>query len=47
MVPEPTSAGFFLLALNGTLAAGGVTYVIRDRQPQDDGALVLLQLEKQ
>jgi hypothetical protein len=32
-------------ALNGTLAAGGASYVIRDREPQDDGAIVLLQLE--
>jgi len=33
--------------VNGTLVAGGATYVIRDRQPQDDGAHVLLQLERQ
>lgn len=31
--------------IEGTLVAGGTTYVIRDRQPQDDGAVVLLQLE--
>lgn len=33
--------------LNGTLALLSGTYVIRDRQLQDDGAVVLLQLEKQ
>ena len=30
-----------------TLVISSVTYKIRDVQPQDDGALVLLQLEKQ
>lgn len=33
--------------LDGTLVADNATYVIRDRQPQDDGAIVLLELEKQ
>jgi len=33
-------------ALGKTLLAGGVSYTVRDRQPQDDGAVVLLQLEK-
>lgn len=32
--------------IDGTLVAGGGTYVIRDHQPQDDGAVVLLELEK-
>lgn len=31
--------------IDGTLVAGGTTWVIRDRQPQDDGAVVLLELE--
>lgn len=30
-----------------TLVVSGVTYVIRNIEPQDDGAWVLLQLEKQ
>lgn len=30
-----------------TLLVNGVTYRIRNREPQDDGAFVLLQLEKQ
>lgn len=30
-----------------TLVVNSVTYKIRNRQPQEDGALVLLQLEKQ
>jgi hypothetical protein len=30
-----------------TLVVNSVTYKIRNRQPQDDGAFVLLQLEKQ
>ncbi len=34
-------------AVEGTLALQGTSYVIRDRQPVDDGATVLLQLEKQ
>ena len=34
-------------AVGKTLAIGGTNYIIRDRQPQDDGATVLLQLEKQ
>lgn len=34
-------------ALGKTLSAGGTTYIIRDRRPQDDGATVLLKLEKQ
>lgn len=29
------------------LVVSGITYVIRNREPQDDGAVVLLQLEKQ
>lgn len=33
--------------IEGTLVAGSGTYVIRDRQPQDDGAVVLLELELQ
>ena len=32
-------------AVTGTLVADGTTYVIRSVQPQDDGKLVLLQLE--
>jgi hypothetical protein len=32
--------------VNGTLALSGTNYAIRDRQPVDDGATVLLQLEK-
>jgi len=32
--------------LDGTLVAGGTSYAIRDRQPQDDGSVVLLELEK-
>jgi len=34
-------------AVGKTLVISGVSYTIRDRQPQDDGACVLLQLEKQ
>lgn len=33
--------------VNKTLLVNGVTYRIRDRQPEGDGALVVLQLEKQ
>lgn len=33
--------------VTGTLAIAGTSYTIRDRQPQFDGAVVLLQLEKQ
>jgi hypothetical protein len=29
-----------------TLVISGTTYTIRNREPQDDGAVVLLQLEK-
>jgi len=31
--------------IGATLAAGGTSYLIRSVQPQDDGAIVLLQLE--
>lgn len=31
--------------IGSTLVIGGVTYTIRGREPQDDGAVVLLQLE--
>lgn len=34
-------------AVGKTLVIGGVNYIIRNREPQDDGACVLLQLEKQ
>jgi len=33
-------------AVNGTITINGTAYTIRDRQPQDDGAVVLLQLER-
>jgi len=33
-------------AIGKSLVINAVTYTIRDRQPQDDGAFVLLQLEK-
>ncbi len=32
-------------AVNTTITISGTAYTIRDRQPQDDGATVLLQLE--
>lgn len=41
-----SAAEYGTACLDGTLVAGG-TYVIRDRQPQEDGAFVLLQLEVQ
>lgn len=34
-------------AIDKTLVIGGTTYKIRNRQPQDDGAFVALQLEEQ
>lgn len=34
-------------AVGATITISGTAYTIRDRQPQDDGAVVLLQLEKQ
>lgn len=33
--------------INGTLVTNGGTYVIKDREPVEDGATVLLQLEEQ
>jgi len=33
--------------IGNTLVVNSITYKIRNRQPQDDGAVVLLQLEKQ
>lgn len=34
-------------AVGSTIAIAGTNYTIRDREPLDDGAEVLLQLEKQ
>lgn len=34
-------------AVGATLVADGVTYIIRNHEPQDDGKVVLLQLETQ
>jgi hypothetical protein len=36
--PATTSVG-------GTIVINGISYTIRSREPQDDGAIVLLQLE--
>ncbi len=50
---NPTALGrasdFSAISANGqdTLAIGATTYRIKDSQPLDDGAVVLLQLEKQ
>ena len=50
---NPTALGrasdFSAIAANGqdTLLIGSTTYRIKDSQPLDDGAVVLLQLEKQ
>ncbi len=33
--------------VGNTLVVNSITYKIRNREPQDDGAFVLLQLEKQ
>ena len=38
------ASDFPAAAVNKTLLINGTTYTIRDRQPQDDGAMVLLQL---
>lgn len=46
---DPSALGkasvFPAAAVTKTLLISGVTYTIRDRQPIDDGAFVLLQLE--
>jgi hypothetical protein len=34
-------------AVGATIVISGASYIIRGREPQDDGAVVLLQLEKQ
>lgn len=34
-------------SVGATIVISGVSYTIKDREPQDDGALVLLQLMKQ
>ena len=34
-------------AVGATIVINGTSYTIRNREPQDDGAVVLLQLEKQ
>jgi hypothetical protein len=39
------SADFPVSAVNKTLLVNGVTYTIRNREPMDDGAFVLLQLQ--
>jgi len=39
------AADYAASAVDGTLAVGGTSYVIRSRQVQDDGNLVILQLE--
>lgn len=41
------AAEYGTAVLDGTLVAAGGTYVIRSRQPQGDGACVLLDLEAQ
>jgi len=47
---EPAATGmasiFLVSAVGKTLAIDGVTYRIRTREPQDDGATVLMRLEK-
>lgn len=42
-----SAADYGTSCLDGTLIAAGGTYVIRDRQLQEDGAFALLQLETQ
>lgn len=40
------ASDFPVTAVNKTLVISGTTYTIRSREPQDDGAIVLLQLSE-